>query len=657
MGMDEFDEQLKSHFADKAAGISVESAGAADLVRRGRRRTRRQRAGGVIGVVVAVVAVSIGVRPLITDGDSTLEVAAIEVPTSTTVVGSADFAEESSGLAPSTPQAPIPPGEDGSAAFLPAADSYYGGNQWVLPWGDGFVLITPTWEPGTEETAVAPTRDSAQESSDGLTWSDPVDISLPEGAGSIVRAISDGTHLLVGQQSDTDTNGLTVSITENLTDWVTAIVSGIDEGLPAYVSVDSWMSSLAIGPDGWLATVETSSYVDPWTLLPADVRDWPGGFDFRDTAEGLSVTLYASFVPDEIPTPSDVGEPTPTFVAPLEEYAPQIEEQRLYTWAELGVDPVQYAADRSATEEFSSNVTVWTGAWGTLPFSSPVEGTSGEGISQVIGTDAGFLAIRYDKSNGDPELLFSLDGFVWSTADLPADMPFGGGLSNIVAVDGGVLVGVYDRNVYAVWRGAPDGTGWVRAELPPLVSQNVGLYGEGSSARGFVSVVDTAPYPDFGPPPAEYDVAIEQDGRSIHLFVHTDNTADLVITDLATGEVVAELSGAFNGLAADFARVEGDTVTIFDAEGNDVMVLPTQDVADALAGAKQQVIDESGWVPPPLTSVVPELVVVATTDGLTWTATPLGDVFVAPQYPMAMGINGNTVALRFEEQWRTLEIG
>jgi len=532
----------------------------------------------------------------------------------------------------------------------------------------------------------------AQTSPDGVNWESIPGFTLPVAGAQLDRVVSDGTHLVVAQRADvrglavasetgealdpgTDSGqvSLTVSVTQNLTDWQTFEVSPPPADVPAYVSVEHWLGYLTFNTDGWLASVQTSQYPDFWSMLPADVRNGDSVFDVTPTADGLTVTFYdssegfdsgalpalegggaVSTVPpsaevvDVVPVPAypvtgpDIGQPT--FVDP------SITDTRLYTWEELGVDPAEVQQYTGQSGDYGrADTTVWIGSWTAPPRSTALAGTSGDGIEQVIGTDAGFLGQKFDPQGGSPALMFSPDGIVWTPVDVPSSPWFGG----LVAVDRGVLLSTDGVSGPEWWLGAPDGSTWTPSEPLDLGADlRQGIYFDGSNG-GAISVVDVHQYQDSSQPPVEFDVEVELDNRLLHLFGHADGSADLTITDASSGDLVAEVHGNFDGYSADFAVIDGDTVTIVDPDGNKIIDVPLSVIMDTVLPARQAALDASGWRPAIPIQEMPELVLVATSDGINWLTAPLAGI----EYPSTMAINGNLVVVQTSNGWQTFNIG
>ncbi len=750
--MPSFDDELKSHPSGQSEAIGVEPAPITDVERMGRRHGRRRRALGVVGAMALVVGAAVGARPLFRDDGTVLDVAA-------------DVAAASGSITTTTTTAATAPADSGvlvertdveSSSDQVRSDSTfgygYGGGEWIVPWGDGFLMLGTVWEPAplpgpgspyaesfppeiidavraagatTLDEAMAALADAglleqatdlvisdpaladlyaslqsggtssfvAQTSPDGLHWSDIPGFALPMAGAQIDRVVSDGTHLVIAQRADSlgITSGLepvigfaagrdsgqvslTISVTQNLTDWQTFEISEPTAEVPAYVSTNQWLSALAYNADGWLATVQSSWNLDLWSLVPSDIRDGQGVLDFRATTDGLEITFYDpgddfGFGPvpllegsgavstSTLPASTDaVSASAHPVVGPAAEDPAFIDmpitDTTFHTWEELGIDPVeiqQYLDESGGYGRLDTTITI--GSWDSQPVTASLTGTSGDGIEEIVGTDAGFIGQKFGRLLGEPQLLFSPDGVVWDAVEAPTTQWFGG----LAVIDGGVLLSAGGESGTEQWIGAPDGSTWTRVETLDIGSgTRQAVYFEGGN-RGVITVVDVHQYQDrdYSRPPVEFDVESSYDGKLFHLFGHADGTADLTITDAETGDIVAEVSGNFDGASADFAVIDGDMVTIVDPDGNTITELPVSLVMDTVLPAREAAIDASGWTQPPLVPEMPEFVLIATADGVNWLTAPLD----GSEYPSTMAINGNLVAIRTSAGWQTFTIG
>jgi len=531
----------------------------------------------------------------------------------------------------------------------------------------------------------------AQTSPDGLSWSDIPGFSLPVADARIDRVVSDGAHLVIAQSADSSGVGfgperfaitesgsgpgqvsLTVSVTQDLTGWQTFEISEPSADLPAYVSSNQWLRSLTYNADGWLAVVESSVNVDLWSLVPNEIRDGSDIFDLRSTVDGLEIHFFnpgdefggepmpllegAGAASTSTQPVSPGGVPTPTYpVAGPDATDPVLADPLatdtiFYMWEELGVDPIeiqQYLGDFGDYGRADASIT--TGSWDSQLVSMPLTGTSGEGLEEIVGTDAGFIGQGFGRLLGESKIMFSPDGLTWKSLKPPTSQFLGA----VVAVDGGVLLSADGPSGPVRWLGVPDGSSWTRSESLDLGTDfRQGVYFNPGD-RGAITVVDVHQYQDNSQPPVEFDVEVELDGKLLHLFGHANGTADLTVIDAETGDIVAEVSGVFDGLSADFAIVEGDTVTIVDPDGNEIIDVPMSIIMDTVLPARQAAIDASDWMPPPPVFEMPELVLVASSDGINWLTEPLE----GSEDPSVMAINGDLAVIKTSNEWQTFHIG
>ena len=241
------DDELRRHLHDKADTIDLGAAPITDVRKRSRQRGRRQQAGFVCATLALLAGGAFGLRALAGDGDR-LDLATEAATTQTEDdggVGDGDGSDDS--LA--TPATTIAgTGDYGVTGTVSAYD--YGGPQWVVPWGDGFISFGMIYDPQpisefSEELAAlfpaeireavqaagatnieegmealseaglldqateivldnpdvydsiygvpVPPRFEAQTSSDGLEWTDLDGFSLPAGGESISQVASDGS--------------------------------------------------------------------------------------------------------------------------------------------------------------------------------------------------------------------------------------------------------------------------------------------------------------------------------------------------------------------------------------------------------------------------------------------------------------------------------
>ena len=244
------DDELRSHLHDKADTIDLGAAPIGDVRRRSRKRSRRQQAGFVCATLAVLAGGAFGLRTLAGDGDR-LDLATEEATTQTDEDEGSDTPDD----APATDSLTA---DAASSVSRDRGVSGYGGPQWVVPWGDGFISFGMIYEPQpipefTEDLAALfpaeiqeavqaagatnideamealsdaglldqatqivldnpdaydaiygepiPPRFEAQTSPDGLEWTDLDGFSLPAGGENISQVASDGSHLVVVSQT------------------------------------------------------------------------------------------------------------------------------------------------------------------------------------------------------------------------------------------------------------------------------------------------------------------------------------------------------------------------------------------------------------------------------------------------------------------------
>ena len=302
-------------------------------------------------------------------------------------------------------------------------------------------------------------RTVAQMSDDGVTWTELPDFTFPSGNDWANQVASDGEHLVAVEQTwgDQGLTAITVATTTDLTTWeVTEIPLPADD-TPDFVARDMFAGSLAIGADGWYVTVNQSSWVDLWSLVPDEVHEEIGdqAYGFEAGPNGVDVVLYDDVWAEDVGA-EDFG----ADVAQDEAFAAEpawTEPTVLMTipWDELPLTWEEY-------EEFQFgqfDIVGWFGGFDGSLAQAGVPGSTTE-CCQVIGTDGGFLAQAW--ADPDNSLFFSTDGAEWVPVALPEGVEWA---NSIAAVDDGIVI-VDESNT--VWRGDADGGDWQAVEIPGL---------------------------------------------------------------------------------------------------------------------------------------------------------------------------------------------
>ena len=267
-------DELRSRLGALAETVEPSDLTVDSVRARGRRRSRDRRILAIVGLSMLVVGTSIVVRVAGSDGDEPdVAIAAddLDAPDD----GSADGALLDS-TRPDESDAPTPTAGATSSLFAEASTiaisrDFGGGPDWVVPWGDGFLAMSNVYEPpplptadselagffsaeildaleaggattledaqivlaeaGLLEEATEIVQDNPEVfeslfggqgtttfvsriSDNGTDWSD-IDLSLPGDGFSFSNLQSDGTHLLIAQQTWSEENltDLSVSFT------------------------------------------------------------------------------------------------------------------------------------------------------------------------------------------------------------------------------------------------------------------------------------------------------------------------------------------------------------------------------------------------------------------------------------------------------------
>jgi hypothetical protein len=681
------DDELRSRMERLAATHELGDLSADDIVGRRTRRVGRRRSLAVAAVLVLVVAVAGIIRLTADDGGTNADVAS-----------GADEAGDADDTAATTTTTTTSPPVADAGSSSDASDMAYGGADWVLPWGDGFVSFGQVFEPSDvtmqdlvpdiaerlpveviealgdvtdidEATALleeaglldeATTavlddpelyraynqvvaggtyRPEASVSADGETWTVRDDFSFPNGSEFVNLAQSDGEHLVVVEQVWDDsgtTSAITVSTTTDLVNWSSQVVPlPAAEDVPEYVHVDSYANDLALGAGGWYLTVGTGSWVDVWALIPDEVRAEIEASNYGWWADERGIVIESGDYGGYYYESGDLPtQPSTTTTVVVEPSVGQI-----IPWSDLGItyaDYERYNGDGVGTLQ------AWRGSWnGAIESATPP--SDGE-CCDVVGTDAGFVAAGWPyRPDGGASavaiLKFSADGHAWTDIAGPLGVD---GLNSLAAVEGGVI-GVDGSGT--VWRAAADGTGWTTVDIAGL-PDGTGLWFGQSSGRGVATMIDVATYDDeYEQVP--YAVTIEQDGYEIRSDTAADGTVTVQVTELATGTVVIdEVIDPFQSAIPSFVRYDDDfgSFTLLDPEGEAVVTVPAATFNEATEQARAEARADSGWVEPDY-DYTPDFWLVASADGVDWFVEDLDDAGQGSGFGQA-AVNGDVVVVR-----------
>lgn len=333
------DDELRSRIGRLAETHEVAPLTADEVVARRSRGARRQRLLAVAAAVLLFGGVA-GAVVLFTGDDPDVDVADGAddgADQGITVEGTDDRGSEpGDGDAPpsSTDEATVPT----TTLMFPeggdAIDMGFGGPDWVVPWGDGFLSVGQIFEPSDVgfEDLVPDARDrfpaaiieaveaagavtlqemidavteaglldeateiftadpelldafnevqsggtwrfAAQVSDDGETWTELPDFALPSGQEWAQQVASDGATLVVVEQiwNDAGDDTVQVSTTTDLTEWTVTDIPMPADTTPDFVQADTFVNDLALGADGWYTTLSRNTWIDLWSMVPEDL--------------------------------------------------------------------------------------------------------------------------------------------------------------------------------------------------------------------------------------------------------------------------------------------------------------------------------------------------------------------------------------------------
>jgi hypothetical protein len=691
------DDELRSRLGRLAESHQLAEVSFDSIEARGDRRTRNRRVVLAASVLTLLLGTA-GVLRLF-DGDEAGDV---------DVASNAETPTSSLPASTTTLVPGVPPSADstaGSSVAVPVPG--YGGPDRIVPWGDGFLSLGEVFEPldvtmqdlvpgiegrfspeiiaalvdadvtgipeaievlreaGLLDEATAAVQNDpvllemynrvdaggtyrfeASISPDGENWTVLPDFALPGGSQNFGTVQSDGEHLLVVEQVwDSELGGrseLLVSSTTDLVNWTTSSLPIEFPDVPPYVTVDVGLLGATIGADGWYATANFSTWIDTWELFPEDLRAELENTDYgwSPSPEGLVIGSY----PYEADVVAADG-PTPPGPPPAQE--------RTIPWDDLGVTYEDYASYEQGYDRFGQ---AWVGAWdGSIVAATAAVATA---CCQLTGTDSGFLAESwdgYEERTAEPDgarLFFSSDGQSWTEIPGP---PGDGWFGGLVAVDGGVITTMSsDDGTQQIWRADPSGAGWQPVEIPGLPATASVWFGD-TGARGIATVVDVATYDDPYEQ-VEYATTFEWDGFEIFTYNYADSSFDFKVTDLATQEIVVEYLGVVSdGPVPDFVSLVGGGVGILDEEGNEIVVVPIEEISAPAAAAQEAAREEAGWVEADYQSSS-DFWLVASLDGTNWYVEDLPENDEG-DYDGQVAINGTTVVVGGPQGWVTYDIG
>ncbi len=499
-----------------------------------------------------------------------------------------------------------------------------------------------------------------QVSENGSDWTDLADFSVPGGNDNFGFVQSDGVHLVVGSQhwiEDGGAGDISVSITSDLRNWVTVEVP-VDEptDIPPFAHAGSNLGALAIGPNGFLVTVQTHSWVDLWALLPTEIINEieENGWGFNPSPEGLRLESYADYGM-EIPVADGedgaaMADSLGSSLSSVDPWEPSLE--RLVPWSEVGINYDTYEPyfGNTATSQ------VWVGSWDGQLAAATAPGVSN--CCMVVGTEAGYLATAWDEYEyeqvGRSLLFFSADGHSWEPVAIPPSTEW---IDGVASVAGGVLLSTSHESGQSHWRGGADGADWELVEIP--VSDDTYLWFGQGSGDGVAATIDIAEY-SYDEPPllVGLEAHLENDGYTAVAIVGEDGFARITITD-PSGALVYDEPGDWEirhaggvveqlYLAGDNLREGSDDSDFF--EGFDA---ESEELWDQLNAFEEEFHAASGYETP---IYMPDMLLVASVDGLNWYVEDLPDPADGAFYYSTPAMNGTRLTLRSATDWITFDL-
>ncbi len=707
------DDELRSRLRRLAESHEPVVVGIDAVEARRDRRSTRRRFTVVAAALLLVLGIAGFFRVIEGDGSGDVDVASSDddTPSGTDDGGTDDGADGGGveeedvegGVAQSSVPAVTTTYAPGAAADSSFAGPGYGGPDWIVPWGDGFLSLGRIFVPSDvtmqdlvpdiEERFSPEIIELLQEA--GVTGIDE-SIEVLSEAGLLDEATEAVTSdpVLLAAYNEVTQGGqyrFEASVSPDGRNWTVLSDFGPPGGSQTFSSVQSDGEHLVVAEQVWDSTAErtarilVSSTTDlvNWTTtsLPFERPDTP---DYVTADVGLNgVTIgpdgwYAMtstsmwldiwrLLPDdlrrELETEGYGWSAVPEGLR-IESYSyddgyseDALEgavEIRTVPWSDLGITYDDYI--RYVEGGDGQVAQAWVGGWdGQVAPATPAVATN---CCQVIGTDTGFIAQSWGGYEdgpvepSGPELHYSPDGQTWTPVD---DLPGDGWLGGIVSLDGGVLVTVAgDDGTPQIWRGGPSGTDWRVVEIPGLPATS-NLWFDQSGGGGVVTVVDVATY-DYSYEAVEFEVTFEWDGVEIFTHSYPDRSIDLRVTDLSTEEVIVERLGVTtDGVVPEFVDIRDDGIAILDDDGNEIVAVPMDAYFAAMSEAEQTARVESGWVEPDY-QYTPDFWLVATADGVSWHVEDLPDTDEGFYYGQG-AVNGSIAVVRAEQGWVTFDIG
>ncbi len=436
---------------------------------------------------------------------------------------------------------------------------------------------------------------------DGVDW-EPREMVLPPGATylSSVTAVGDrlaAVYSVVDPLTSSSADGtITVATTADLNAWTTQDIVVPSPGeLPDGFTWQVSAQGFAANDNGWVVSVYDSVDMDPYALVPVEVRDE------IDSANGFGLNT------DELGITIDYD---------FDDTGNTAGQSRTFTWDELGVAPelAQLVSGQNAAS------TLWAATWDGEPM--PTDGPRDGGTIAV--TPAGFVQWT-DQS------WFSPDGITWAASPLPDGVSW---VSGAFDIDGGLIVMASNETGETSFHRVDErGGNAVLLDLPVPAATSFAPNGPfgGSMTSGAVVSADPVIVP------GEERLSVEADGYRLTLL---EPAGIFEVTEVATGVVVLSESPFGVGTADDSNIVFDDAgITVTDPTTGEVLVMFSNEVIDA---SEQAYFDTGGG------DYTPDFWVIASLDGERFV---VDDLEGPTDGPTSLATNGTRLLVQSGTNW------
>ena len=580
------------------------------VVRRGRERQRRQRIATSLLAVVALCGATIGaVQVLLRPGNPGTVTSATS--SASAPAGADTDSPEQPPSSEFTPITIVEPNLVWNRVDPSSAEAIVSGGGPIS--GAGPFLAWSTAAGQSDEDTPTIWR-----SADGLAWDELGDVP---GVSAYAMAEFDGQFFAYGTAPAAAPIGGTpfdvgVAVSDDDGDtWTTTSlpidVSELEAGA-GVASVSVSPRGMSAGPQGVLVVASVQPSLDLQALLPADVLT----SNFAMTPTGIQSFADSPCRSDDVPSPT-----TPAVqCATSDGVVPVVHD---FTWAELGVD-----ADVARTS-----------MWPNFHYFLSVDGLSFEEVAApVLGAgmapsdirltllDDRFVAwIGSGDVNGtteNSELYESTDGRTWTTiGPTPIRYP-----DSLGTLNGQLVITGYSDATGAGIASVRHADGkWTTVDLNDLTSPTDGvkpsfqLWSSASFGTTGITAIGTLvrdPIAEFG------SVEMTRDGVTIRA---TDDTGTFQFVDTKTNTEIAETTDWTSTDPLVELTATG-TFSVSRVEGGPAIARFTSDEINAMMAPAYAASE----------TVVPELYVLHSTDGVNWSRQRLADIAGEPNIGEAM---------------------